>query len=212
MLYVVAFLLAMLCGTVSCARIGARRTRSIQVDPINFGQIETRQTFNVDPNLNDEDDLNFPEDDSTPTILGLSYTRFAVTITFAVVGLGTLIWLCYRSRQRRKRAMKPDPEFSTFNANWMVPVPHNPYILHNAQAPPIPPRPPVAQLAPAPPPSRLSILKQEQVDAIPHYGDTHMEPDVLVRTAGGLQLLPGPPPQKKKGYRPFWRTSNGSNK
>ncbi|KAJ7232645.1 hypothetical protein B0H12DRAFT_1145024 [Mycena haematopus] len=214
MLYIAA--LVILYRTASFTRVGAARLRSIRVDTyvplfsvpcsvsshmkilcrVHFADaLDIRQTFdvdpNVDPNINNDDGLTF-DDGSTSTIWGLSTVKFATTLTgLALVVLVTLIWLCYRERKKRRRV--PDPEF--YAPAFTGPV-------TQLRPPPIPARPERS----------FSILKREQTAAIPHYEDTHTEPDVLLRTADGLQLLPGSSPPKKKGYMPFWRVSNGSSK
>ncbi|KAJ6484034.1 hypothetical protein C8R45DRAFT_1099199 [Mycena sanguinolenta] len=184
--------LAVLYGTASFTRVGAAGVGARGVAPVNFADaLETRQTINVDTNLNNEDGLS-----ATSTIMGLSTVQFASTLTgLALVLFGTLIWLCYRERKKRIDTRVPDPEF------------YVPAFIH-----------PITQVSPPPPPvparpeRSLSLLKREQTAAIPRYADTHTEPDVLVQTTDGLQLLPGSSPPTKRGNRPFWRVSNGSSK
>jgi hypothetical protein len=126
--------------------------------------------------------------------MGLSTVQFATSLVgLALVVLATLLWLWYR--QRKARAPQQQFYAPPFKQTWIPITP----------AEPLAPPPQAA-------PSRFSMLKREQADAIPHYGDTHTAPDVLLQTPNGLQLLPGSPPPKKKGYRPFWRQSNGSEK
>jgi hypothetical protein len=132
------------------------------------------------------------------TIMGLSTVSFAITLVgVALFIFGGIIWIFYRLRKKTQRP--PDPEFA-FKANWMAAVPA-----------PLPAPPPAA---PTHPERSFSMLKREQTAAIPHYGDTHTAPDVLVQTRDGLQLLPGstPPRENGKTSRPFWRGSGGSGK
>ncbi|KAF7376942.1 hypothetical protein MSAN_00112000 [Mycena sanguinolenta] len=183
--------LAVLYGTASFARIGAARVRTRRVAPVDFTDaLDTRQTFNVDPN---DDSLS-----NDSTIMGLNTVQFASTLTgLALIVIGTIIWLCYRERKKRmERTRVPDPEF--YAPAFIRPI---------TQVPPPPP-----PSVPTRPERSLSLLKREQTAAIPRYADTHTEPDVLVQTADGLQLLPGSSPPRKGGYRPFWRVSNGSSK
>ncbi|KAJ7824786.1 hypothetical protein B0H14DRAFT_2822535 [Mycena olivaceomarginata] len=187
--YVVAW--AVLYGTVSFT--GAGRVLSVRVDPENLTDaVERRQTFNSgDPNFNNGNDEQLRYTSNESTIMGLSTVSFAITlIGVALFIFGGMIWIFYRLRKKTQRL--PDPEFA-FKANWMATVPAPPPVL---------------------PPAAPTPLDDQQTAAIPHYGDTHTAPDVLVQTRDGLQLLPGSTPPREKGTasRPFWRGSGGSGK
>ncbi|KAJ7080073.1 hypothetical protein C8R43DRAFT_1052992 [Mycena crocata] len=128
--------------------------------------------------------------EATSTIFGLSTLQFGTTLGgLAVITIAVLVWIFYRKKERiPAQVVFPPP----FVGNWIPP-------------------PPVPVATPVPPMRAFSTMKREQDAAIPHYGDVHTEPDVLVNRVDGLQLLPGAPSARKTA-RPFWRYSSASRK
>ncbi|KAJ7162485.1 hypothetical protein C8R46DRAFT_349194 [Mycena filopes] len=161
---------------------------------VGFLPLVARDTFYGSTGINDGNfDVN-PE--TAPSIFGLSILQFGTTLGgLALIVLGLLIWLCHRSKRRRVT----DHEAAGF-------LDHK--YMATTTAPPAPP-PPVPSLAR--PERSFSMLKREQTEAIPRYGDTQTLPDVLIPTARGLQLMPAPLPPKKKRTA-FWRKSTASSR